>query len=194
MFSCAEITKACGNISQPPAPQQVTSQQPQFRPPQRQEQQPAFAVPAQLPTVPAQSVYPAPEQKAVAPPQDQNYAPEVCAVVEPPAPLAPESQVTDFGVAPEDEKPPAEPLELGPAYPPTTYQLPVVEEQPKAWNNVPVAQPPPQQQLVPQPPKGPDLKEPEPEETVEYNAAYEQKKAMISCCAVLTVWGGSWHF
>jgi solute carrier family 8 (sodium/calcium exchanger) len=104
--------------------------------------------------------------------------------------------IPESGVAPEVEKPPPE-LELGPAQNMQPYQLQPVEEPPQFMESnqmipapmpPPVVQPPPPQPAVN---KGPDLKEPEPEETVEYNAAYEFKKAVaMDCIMFLIIAGG----
>jgi solute carrier family 8 (sodium/calcium exchanger) len=71
-------------------------------------------------------------------------------------------------------KPPPEPKELGPGPNPPTYALEPIQEPPDA----PVEFKAPPEIKAP-PPKGPDLKEPEPEETVEYNDAYEWRKAVM---------------
>jgi len=88
-----------------------------------------------------------------------------------------ESQTVKAQAADSEIKPPPEPKELGPAPNPPVYSLKPFEEA-EDYNNV-YAAPPAIHAPVPPSSKGPDLKEPEPEETVEYNAAYEFRKALL---------------
>jgi len=193
MFSCSEFFKACDtNTQNRIQPQQVPQQGLQYQqPPLQQNAPPAFAgqynqgqynqynqYASQVPNRAVQSAYA--EEKAIsAGLQSLEQTPEIA-----PPPLAAEPAQK---VPPEEEKPPPEPvLELAPAQPQTIYEMPETQNNPVA---------PPAAAPVPQPvaiaPQGPDLKEPEPEEAIEYNAAYEFKKAMIAqFCVAVCFFGG----
>jgi solute carrier family 8 (sodium/calcium exchanger) len=171
MFSCSDVFKACDtNPSNVIQPQRVPQQGLQYQqPPLRQDAPPAFS--SQVPNRAVQSAYA--EEKAISAGL-QNIEPvlELQPEIAPPPPIEPVLMNNDpYGM--EDAKPPPEPLELGPAPNPPSYQ------DPNAIVAAPVAP------LVAVAPQGPDLKEPEPEEAIEYNAAAEFKKASIATGAVV---------
>jgi len=167
MFSCGEVCTACDTgTSQKIYPQQVPQQGvAQYQQAPLQAPPPPFA--NQVPSQALQTAYA--EEKAISAGL-QTLEPTLDTIQDlaPPPPLIPSS------------------LELKVEPPQDAYQLPT--EEPRD-NIREVA--PPQQLAVAQPPsnsQGPDLKEPEPEETISYNAAYEFKKAAIgaTCTAAAT--------
>jgi len=176
MFSCSEFFKACDtNASNRIQPQRVPQQANwQYQQPSLRQDQPQ-----NFSSQPNQSQYA--EEKAISAglqtlDPNLNQAPEV----QPPSALGAEPQSINVTVnndyIPEAEKPPPEPLELGPAPTPPTYQL---------QQEMAVA-PPPQ----PRPASGPDLKEPEPEQNVEFDKAKEYKKAAIATSSVAALFFG----
>jgi solute carrier family 8 (sodium/calcium exchanger) len=184
MYSCSEILKACDtNCSNRIQPQRVSQQGIQYgQPQQRQNGQP-------VPNRVVQTAYA--EQKAISAgiqPIEQNL--EQVAEIPPPPPFTSPKIDTTIVVNPPfvaaqpmiQEKPPPEPKELGPAPNPPSYEWPEEKGQagrPVDNNPLSVTPTPDQPQKLSNAPQGPDLKEPEPEETIEFNASWEFKKASI---------------
>lgn len=174
MLSCAEIFKACDTNSQNRIqPQQLPQQGLQYQQPPIQQTPAAFS--SQVPNRAVQSAYA--EEKAISaglqtlePPTLLEQVPEI-----PPVPTFAEEKND-----PKLQTDQPQILELGPASNQQTYQLP---DGSNPIPVAPVAAPPPLQPMIPNS-KAPDEKEPEPEEAIEYNAAYEYKKALCSALGV----------